>query len=71
MADLGPGKANLRPGKADLKSEEGDLKTGKANSRLDYEGRDYDRKQKKIAVWNHRSSALPGSLPPPSKEVKV
>ena len=48
MADLGPGKANLRPGKADLKSEEGDLKTGKANSRLDYEGRDYDRKQKKL-----------------------
>ena len=68
VADLGPRKANLRPGKAELKSEVADLRTGKANLRLDYEGGDYDRKQNRIAVWNHRSSTPPGPLPPPQKK---
>ena len=68
VADLGPRKANLRPGKAENKPEVADLRTGKANLRLDYEGGDYDRKQNKITVWNHRSLAPLGPLPPPQKK---
>ena len=45
--DFGSERPDFGSQRSDLKSEEGDLKTGKANSRLDYEGRDYDRKQKK------------------------